>query len=111
MAEEEFNPEAETDAFADKDKRPDWWPEGYGSWDEALGRWVEPAADDAGTADWETRNEGVDENAPPPAEWVDVVEEFFQPELGADGEPVHEDPDPDSIEDDAERAQAVAAQG
>ena len=34
------------DPFADKNKRPAWWPEDYeGHWDESQGRWVEPEAD------------------------------------------------------------------
>lgn len=120
----------ETDAFADKNNRPDWWPEDYGSWDEALGRWVEdPNPDEEASTAWAAKvaeegtsdddadaatawaakvaEEGEFDESQPVAEWEDVVEEFFQPELGADGEPVYPDPDPDSIEDDSERANTL----
>lgn len=125
--------ETNPDAFTDKNNRPDWWPEDFGEWSEKLGRWVDaPEPDEEASAAWEAKvadegtseddedaatawtakvaEEGEFDESQPVAEWEDVVEEFFQPELGADGEPVHDDPDPDSIEDDSERANTLEAE-
>ena len=129
IVEPEFNPEE----YKDKNTRPDWWPEDFGYWNETLGRWEEAEpADEEASAVWEAKvaAEGESDNdadavatweakiadggeydeSQSEAEWVDEVEEFFQPELGADGEPIADDPDPDSIQDDDERNNTVEAE-
>jgi len=62
--------------YADKNKRPDWWPEDYGHFDDVVGRWVEPDLDgdgeedellpppDPATADWEEQMKGVTGDEP-----------------------------------------------
>ena len=76
--------------YADKNKRPDWWPEDYGHFDDVVGRWVEPDLDgdgeedellppaDPATAEWERANEGVTSEKPDGHEedWVDIEKDL-----------------------------------